>query len=293
MTAQQPEPHRQSAERIPVGLSSASVWPQPASAAFEMAAELGFDGVEVMVWADAVSQDVAALERLSEQYDVPILAVHAPCLLITQRVWSPEPEERLRRAVVAASELGARTVVVHPPFRWQRRYAEMFSELVTELEETSGIDVAVENMFPLRPPNSWNRIRGGGRSGGAPTFNGLSAFKPSPDPTEVGHAHYTLDVSHAAAAHVDALALLKRMNSGLAHVHLADGTGASRDEHLVPGQGKQPCAEVCEALAADDYRGSVVLEVNTRKARGPQQRAEMLAESLLFARLHLERPRGG
>jgi sugar phosphate isomerase/epimerase len=283
MTGQPSRPERQDTPgRIPVGLSSASVWPQPARAAFEMSADLGFDGVEVMVWADAVSQDVDALSRLSQQHGVPVLAVHAPCLLITQRVWSPEPEERLRKAVVVAGELGASTVVVHPPFRWQRRYADAFPELVEELEETSGLKIAVENMFPLRPPNTLNRLRSGR------TNSGLSAFKPSPDPTDVGFRNYTLDLSHAAAAHVDAIELLKRMRDGLAHVHLADGTGASRDEHLLPGQGSQPCAEVCEALAADGYDGSVVLEVNTRKARNPQQRAEILAEALLFARLHLE-----
>ncbi|MEB3370293.1 sugar phosphate isomerase/epimerase family protein [Saccharopolyspora mangrovi] len=288
MTGQPARSERQDAPgRIPVGLSSASVWPQPARAAFEMSSDLGFDGVEVMVWADAVSQDVKALSRLSEQHGVPVLAVHAPCLLITQRVWSPEPEERLRKAVVVASELGASTVVVHPPFRWQRRYAEAFPELVEELEETSGIKIAVENMFPLRPPTSLNRLRAG-RTTGSRTNSGLSAFKPSPDPTDVGFRNYTLDLSHAAAAHVDAIELLKRMKDGLAHVHLADGTGASRDEHLLPGQGNQPCAEVCEALAADGYDGSVVLEVNTRKAKNPQQRAEILAEALLFARLHLE-----
>ncbi|GAA3365015.1 sugar phosphate isomerase/epimerase [Saccharopolyspora gregorii] len=268
---------------IPVGLSSASVWPQPARAAFEMAADLGFDGVEVMVWADAVSQDVAALHRLSREHGVPILAVHSPCLLITQRVWSPEPEERLRRAVMAAADLGASTVVVHPPFRWQRRYAEGFSELVGSLEETSGIRVAVENMFPIRPPNRLNRLRGG-KSGG------LSAFTPSPDPTEVGYGSYTLDLSHAAAAHVDAIELYKRMQDRLAHVHLADGTGAPRDEHLVPGHGSQPCAEVCELLAADGFAGSVVLEVNSRKARNQQERAALLAEALVFARLHLQAP---
>ncbi|MFC7341576.1 sugar phosphate isomerase/epimerase family protein [Saccharopolyspora griseoalba] len=284
MTEQPPPPDQDAAERIPVGLSSASVWPQPARAAFEMAAELGFDGVEVMVWADAVSQDVGALQRLSERHDVPILAVHAPCLLITQRVWSPEPEERLRKAVVAASELGASTVVVHPPFRWQRRYADGFSELVDELEETSGIAVAVENMFPLRPPSSINKLRGG-RSG--PRSNGLSAFKPSPDPTEVGYRNYTLDISHAAAAQTDPVELLERMRGGLAHVHLADGTGASRDEHLLPGQGNQPCAEVCAALGAEGYSGSVVLEVNTRKARTPGQRAHLLGEALSFTRHHL------
>ncbi|MBK0866209.1 MULTISPECIES: sugar phosphate isomerase/epimerase [unclassified Saccharopolyspora] len=279
----QPAPLDQARPEIPVGLSSASVWPQPARAAFEMAADLGFDGVEVMVWADAVSQDVDALHRLAQEHGVPILAVHAPCLLITQRVWSPEPEERLRRAVAAASDLGASTVVVHPPFRWQRRYADGFGELVGELEETSGIRVAVENMFPIRPPNRLNRLRGGRSSG-------LSAFTPSPDPTDVGYRSYTLDISHAAAAHADVLELYKRMQDRLAHVHLADGTGAPRDEHLVPGHGGQPCAQVCEALAADGYPGSVVLEVNTRKARTPQERAAQLAEALVFCRLHLQAP---
>lgn len=273
-----PEPHRPA---VPVGLSSASVWPQPVRAAFEMAADLGYDGVEVMVWADATSQDVSALSRLSEQHGVPVLAVHAPCLLITQRVWSSEPEERLRRAVVAASELGASTVVVHPPFRWQRRYAEAFAELVASLEETSGIRVAVENMFPVRPPNSWDRLRGN-------RATGLSAFRPSPDPTETGFRHYTLDVSHAAAAQTDPLELMRRMGDGLTHVHLTDGTGAPRDEHLLPGHGTQPCAEVCTTLGSGGYTGAVIIEVNTRKAKTADQRAAQLAEALLFARLHLE-----
>ncbi|MCA1655087.1 MAG: sugar phosphate isomerase/epimerase, partial [Pseudonocardiaceae bacterium] len=94
---------------IPIGVSTASVWPQTATSAFELAASLGYDGVEVMVWADPISQDPAALRRRSRQLGVPVLAVHAPCLLITQRVWSPKPEERLRRSVQAAVDLAAPT----------------------------------------------------------------------------------------------------------------------------------------------------------------------------------------
>ncbi|GGP57020.1 sugar phosphate isomerase/epimerase family protein [Saccharothrix coeruleofusca] len=260
---------------IPVGLSTAAVWPQPAGAAFEVAGELGYDGVEVMVWADPVSQDVRALGRLAERTGVPVLAVHAPCLLISQRVWSPDPAERLRRSVRAAADLGARTVVLHPPFLWQRRYAEGFAELVARLEDDSGIAIAVENMFPVR------RELGRGRS------VQVTAFRPSIDPTDVGHRHYTLDLSHTAAASMDALELAKRMGDGLTHVHLADGSGAPKDEHLVPGRGGQPCARLCESLARGGFRGQVVLEVNTRKARTAAARAEMLAESLRFARSHL------
>jgi sugar phosphate isomerase/epimerase len=253
---------------VRVGVSTASVWPRSATSAFESAATLGYDGVEVMVWADPISQDPVALKRRSVQFGVPVLAVHAPCLLITQRVWSPLPEERLKRSVRAAEELDAPTVVIHPPFRWQRRYADGFADLVAELEDSSGIAIAVENMFPVR------RF---GRQ--------VSAFDPSIDPTDVGYRNYTLDLSHTAAAGENAMALRRRMGTGLRHVHLADGTGLPRDEHLVPGRGGQPCAEVCESVA--DFDGQVVIEINTRRAKSPQERTKDLAEALLFARLNL------
>jgi sugar phosphate isomerase/epimerase len=259
---------------VPVGLSTASVWPLKAGTAFELAAELGYDGVEVMVWADPVSQDVSALRRWSRRTGVPVLSIHSPSLLITQRIWSPDPVVRLRMSVEAAAELGARTVVVHPPFRWQRRYGDAFGDLVDELEESSGIEIAVENMFKVRPPGGSKNSR-------------VSAFRPSIDPTDVGFRHYTLDLSHTAAAGMDALALAQRMGEGLSHVHLADGTGLPKDEHLVPGRGDQPCAELLEKLVSSGFAGQIVLEINTRHAGTGAQRVRDLAEALLFARFHL------
>ena len=102
-------------DEIPVGLSTASVYPQNTEAAFVYAAELGFDGVELMVWGEPVSQDIKHVEYLSERYQVPVLSVHAPCLLISQRVWGRDPLVKLGRSVQAAEDLGAQTVVVHPP----------------------------------------------------------------------------------------------------------------------------------------------------------------------------------
>ena len=258
------------ADSIRVALSTASVWPEPISVAFELAAELGYDGVEVMVWGDPVSQDVAAVAALATRYRMPVLALHAPCLLITQRVWAADPATRLDLTARAAIELGADTVVVHPPFRWQRDYASGFAEQVAALETSSGLMIAVENMFPVR--RGWLEI---------------SSYLPSPDPTDVGYPHYTLDLSHTATARVDAVAMAQRMGSQLAHLHLADGSGASRDEHLVPGRGGQPCAEVCLALASRGFTGTVVLEVSTRGARTRPERRAILIEALLFARLHL------
>jgi len=255
----------------PVALSTASVYPEPAAAAFAMAAELGYDGIELMVWTEAVSQDVGAVAGLSERHGMPVVAVHAPCLAVTQRVWGTDPVERIRRSVAAATQLGAGIVVVHPPFRWQVRYGDVFAAEVARAEEYSGVAVAVENMFPL--------VRGGLRT---------VPYRPGFDPTDVGHRHYTLDLSHTAAAGSDALAMLDRMGAGLVHLHLADGSGAPRDEHLVPGRGTQPCAEVLDRLIASRFTGAVVLEISTRRCRTRYERMALLAESLLFARLHLQ-----
>src|ERR1700747_2715900 len=69
-----------------VALSTASVFPERVADAFEIAARLGYDRLEVMVSADAVSQDIEALRRLADYHRVPLLALHAACPLVPQRV---------------------------------------------------------------------------------------------------------------------------------------------------------------------------------------------------------------
>jgi sugar phosphate isomerase/epimerase len=255
----------------PVLLSTSSVFPEPTSAAFATAAALGYDGVEVMVWTDAVSQDAEALRGLSKHYRMPVRSVHAPCLLVTQRVWSPDPWERLRRSAALAEALEAPTVVVHPPFSWQRDYAKNFSTGLAKLRESfPGIQFAVENMFPVRMA---------GRD--------FVPYSPGWDPTKVGFDAYTLDLSHCSASRSDALAMADTMGAAMTHVHLGDGKGEGRDEHLVPGRGNQPCAELLGSLAGRGYRGSIAVEVSTRRAASRTEREADLAEALTFARAHL------
>jgi sugar phosphate isomerase/epimerase len=257
--------------RVPVLLSSSSVFPEPTAAAFEMAATVGYDGVEVMVWTDAVSQDAGALQGLSAHYRLPVLSVHAPCLLVTQRVWSPDPWERLSRAAELAETLGAPTVVVHPPFTWQRDYARNFTDGLAKIQARHpDMRFAIENMYPVRMA---------GRT--------FVPYAPGWDPSVAGYGAYTLDLSHCAAAKTDALDMADRMGAGLKHVHLGDGTGEGRDEHLVPGRGNQPCAELLRSLSGRGFRGSVAVEVSTRKAASREAREADLRASLEFARRHL------
>jgi sugar phosphate isomerase/epimerase len=258
----------------PVLLSTSSVFPEPTAAAFEVAATLGYDGLEVMVWNDAVSQDAGALGGLSEHYGVPVLSVHAPCLLVTQRVWSADPWERLRRAAELAETLGAPTVVVHPPFTWQREYARGFTAGIRRVSaKHTSIRFAIENMYPVRMA---------GRE--------FVPYSPGWDPTVAGFDDYTLDLSHCAASRTNGLVMADAMGDRLSHVHLGDGTGEGRDEHLVPGRGNQPCAELLESLVRRGFRGSVAVEVSTRRSASRAEREADLAESLAFARQHLGTP---
>ena len=84
--------------------------------------------------------------------------------------------------------------------------------------------------------------------------------------------------------------MARALGDRLAHLHLADGLGSSKDEHLVPGRGAQPCAEVLGQLAEWSWSGTVTVEVNTRKCRTRAEREAELAECLAFARLHLAAP---
>ncbi|TCJ00796.1 sugar phosphate isomerase/epimerase [Aeromicrobium sp. IC_218] len=255
-----------------VTLSTSSVYPGTTASAFEVAGRLGYDGVEVMVGIDDVSADINAVRGLRDYHGVPVTSVHAPCLLITQRVWGTDPWAKLERSAEMAHALDADVVVVHPPFRWQRDYGRRFVEGVADLEQRTGIDFAVENMYPWRT---------GKRE--------LQAYVPGWDPREQDYAHVTIDLSHTATSHSDPLAMAKDLGPRLRHVHVADGSGTgAKDEHLVPGRGSQPCADFLSQVVAAGFDGDLVVEISTRKAGSDANRETDLLESLAFVRLHAD-----
>jgi sugar phosphate isomerase/epimerase len=252
-----------------VALSTASVYPESTATAFELARTLGYDAVEVMVGIDPISQDADAIAHLSRYHEIPVCAVHAPCLLITQRVWGSEPWAKLRQSAEMAHNVGAGTVVVHPPFRWQREYARDFTSGIERLEHETTTAFAVENMYP------WRASR-----------HELQAYLPGWDPVSETYAHVTLDLSHTSTSGSDVLQMAADLGPRLRHVHMTDGTGSAKDEHLVPGRGNQPCAELLQRLAADGFSGDVVIEINTRRAARRSARVSDLAEALAFTRMH-------
>lgn len=99
-----------------VGVSTSSFFPLKLEDAFRLAKDAGADGVEVMVTKDPETHDPRVLDFLSRRFDLPVLSIHAPVLLMTHGVLGYDPAQKLHRTAELATMLGASTVVGIPRF---------------------------------------------------------------------------------------------------------------------------------------------------------------------------------
>ena len=258
-----------------VGVSTSSFFPLSLEDCFRLGKESGADGIEIMITNDPNTYDARVLDFLARRFDLPILSIHAPVLLLTQGVLGYNPGDKLWRSAELASMLGAQTVVVHPPFRWQLGYASRFSETVGEVSGHHKLTVAVENMF-----------------GWCTSAMSIEAYAPSWNPGTLPIQSLTLDFSHSAMQNISSLSLARDWGSRLAHIHLCDGTSPKEnfhlfDEHLLPGTGTQPVAETLEFAASHGFSGHVIAEVSTKSASSDAARIRMVKTSLDYARYFL------
>ena len=261
--------------RPPILLSTSSSYPKSTESAFADAARLGYDGLELMIWKWPETRDADWLNRTAEAHGIPVLAIHSPTLLLTQRVWGSDSWGKIDRSVELAEAVGAEVVVVHPPFRWQKEYARDFVGGIARRQERTAVKISVENMFPWKA-----RAKDGSRT------KERHAYLPHWNPVPLDYDNVTLDLSHAGIAGMDSVAAARELGGRLAHLHLTDSTGSNRDEHLTPGRGTQPCREVLQLLPEIGFTGSIAVEVTTRKMT-PEDRESALVDSLVFAREHL------
>lgn len=255
-----------------VTLSTSSMFPESTASGFEVAARLGFDGVEVMVGLDPVAADVEAVLKLRDYHGVPVTSIHAPTLVVAQHVWRGTGHwDKLRRSAEMALALDCDVVVVHPPFRWQGDYAEDFVQGVASVSAETGVRFCVENMYPWRTP-----------------AGEFKAYRPGWDPTDQPYQHLTLDLSHAATAQRRSMDYVEAWGERLQHIHLTDGLGSFKDEHLAPGNGTQDADGVVALALAAGFTGDLCLEVNTRGAGSRAARERLLAASLDWTRERVE-----
>jgi sugar phosphate isomerase/epimerase len=240
---------------------------------FELIGEAGFDGAELMIMQDKVSQDPLRLGALAARYGVPVPAVHGPFLVATWLVFGTDPKGKLERCVRYAETAKVSTVVIHPPYRWQVQYADWLDEAIPRIREETGVTIAVENMFAIN-------------------VNGRSLrFFSGTTPSELGRWPYlVLDTSHLAVAGGDLLAAWDELADRVVHLHVSNNDGRGRDTHGLLDRGVLPIGDFLQEVGASGFGGAVTLELDVRTwADDRPALLEVLRENLKIARTQLAR----
>jgi sugar phosphate isomerase/epimerase len=238
---------------------------------FELIAEAGFDGAELMITQDRVSQDPHRLGALAARYGVPVPAVHGPFLVATWLVYGTDPKGKIDRCVRFAEAAKVSTVVIHPPYRWQTAYAAWLDEAILRIREETGVTIAVENMFPVNVNGRALRF-----------FSGTLPSELTRWPALV------LDTSHLAAAGGDLMMAWDDLADRVVHLHVSNNDGRGRDTHGLLDRGVLPVPEFLEEVGAAGFGGAVTLELDVRAwADDRPALLEVLRENLDIARLHL------
>jgi len=277
-----------------IALSTGSLYSYGTARVFDLAARVGFDGIEIMVDHRWDTRQPDYLRALSSGHGLPIVVLHSPFLTLDTPGWPDDELGRLRRTTTLAQALGVPTVVTHLPFRFhalvgrwyatRRRsfklpvpihrrepYSRFLCNGLASFETEMGITVAVENMPALRFL---------GRRVNSYAFNSVAEIARFP--------HLTLDTTHLGTWGLDPLAVYEQLRERIAHVHLSNFDGR---EHRSPPDGHLPLAELLRCLARDGYQGVITVETgpDALNADDEERCLAALRRALAFCREHFDR----
>lgn len=257
---------------------------------FALAAEAGFDGMEIMCDARWSTRDPQYLRALAEQHRLPVLVVHTPFSASLPGWPGGDQVRRIEHTLRLAEQLGVEAMVVHLPERiWLRRRTlfgmrlripqksgfgpvkRWFDRQLRPVQQGTPVRIAVENMPTVRllgrPVRHvwWNTV---------------------PEWSRV-HDWLTLDTTHWATHGVDPLAAYRAARPRVRHVHLSNYDGR---EHRLPQRGQLDLGAFLRALAADAFNGTVSVELHPDALGFPDDAAirRNLRETVAFCRAHLE-----
>jgi sugar phosphate isomerase/epimerase len=271
-----------------IALSTGSLYSYGTARVAWMAAEAGFDGLEIMVDDRWDTRDPAYLLQVVRNVGLPIVSLHAPFRPGIPG-WDGDELDRVKRTVDLACRVDAQVVVVHPPLRYRwvaLRYAPFVSLsvllpfpqrsryarwLARDLDAASaewGVTIAVENMprhqLGRRPVNlfAMNHLRD------------LRHFRA-----------LTFDTTHVGTWDLDVMAAYEILADRVAHIHLSNYNGR---QHQLPDEGSLTLAPLLSALHRRGFPGIITVELEPASAgAGDDARVqERLARALAFCRQH-------
>jgi len=258
-------------------LSSGSLYTYGLNRVFALAAEAGFDGVEVLIDMRFDTRQPLYLHRLAERHGLPVLSVHAPFWPARLDAWPHDNPGSVGAAAELAAAMGAGVVVAHLPHwrdyayeRWLRTGLPAWQAAHPQ------VLVAVENMpvkwfrwWPLAPLDLWR-------------LNRMHEWGTFP--------HLMLDTTHLGTKGLDPLVVYDGMREQVAHVHLSNARRVGRRvrEHRRLEDGDLALGAFLGRLAATGYGGLVVVELDPRSldAEDEDKVRAHLRRQIAFCRKH-------
>jgi sugar phosphate isomerase/epimerase len=248
----------------PVQCSTGPFWAMDLEKSMDLLAEAGFEEIELMVTRDPRTQEPEIPHRIARERGLKIASVHGPFLVITKTVWGQDPIQKIKRGADFCREVGADSMIVHPPYLWEREYARWLGEEARSFSAQTGVTIAVETMYP-----KWvagRRMR---------AYRWLEAKALY----EACHL-VAMDTSHVTVARQDILDVYEILAPKLVHVHLSNNAGDGRDGHLELEKGILPLDRLLEEMRRSGYAGAVSLELSVnRYLQRPAALVEMLRRS--------------
>jgi len=255
-----------------ISLSTGSLFTLPLTKVCELAAEAGFDGVELIVNQDF--QKINPSKLVAALQDITIIhSIHAPFMPLDG--WGG-PMDSLRICIELAAGCGIPLVNFHPP-SWMGfevnfwRWLYSVHDFQKEVGRDGQVAVTIENMpwvgrFKINP-------------------NILSNTQRMIDFIQEHNLYLTFDCTHMGSGKANFINdfYLFYESGRIRNIHFSD-YGHGR-EHLLPGHGILPLTRFLNHLRSTDYQSTVTLELDPSEF--PKSEAvilESLKEILAFLR---------
>jgi len=247
-----------------ISLSTGSLFTLPLKKVCELAAEAGFDGVELIINQDF--QRVNAFKMVASLQEITTIhSIHSPFMPLDG--WGG-PMDSLRLSIELAVERGIPLVNFHPP-SWMGgemgfwRWLYSVHDFQKEVGSNGQVTVTIENMpwvgkFKINP-------------------NILSNTQHMIDFIHEHNLFLTFDCTHMGSGKANFINdfFLFYESGRIRNIHFSD-YGHGR-EHLLPGHGILPLTRFLNHLRSTDYQSTVTLELDP--AEFPKAEAHIL-ESL-------------
>ncbi len=263
-------------------LSTGSVYTYGLERVYALAAEVGFDGVELLIDMRFDTRQPAYVRQLRDRFALPVLAVHAPFSPWRLDGWPPSFPESIAEAARIARALDAGIVIAHLPRVREREYEQWLRQGLGPWQQAHPETVvAVENM-----PAKWFRWWPWGRLNPW-RMNRLEEWSRFP--------YLNLDTTHLATRGLPLLQTYERLQRQVVHIHMSNAIHRGRRvlEHRRLDDGFLALDLFLRRLAQDNYPGVVTVELMPQvlDAQDEEKLRLKLREQVEFCRRYGEESR--